>query len=167
MEFRRSTEADIYNIMDIIKQGQAYFRKSRIPQWQNGYPSFETIENDIKKSYGYVLVKDDIVVGTAAVSFDGEETYETIYDGKWLSNNAYAVIHRIAIASDYKGLGLASIIIKNVEELCLNRNVHSIKIDTHRDNLSMQRLLHKNGFQYCGIIYLMDKSERVAYEKLL
>lgn len=167
MEFRRSTEADIYNIMDIIKQGQAYFRKSRIPQWQNGYPSFETIENDIKKGYGYVLVKDDIVVGTAAVSFDGEETYETIYDGKWLSNNAYAVIHRIAIASDYKGLGLASVIIKNVEELCLKRDVHSIKVDTHRDNLSMQRLLQKNGFQYCGIIYLMDKSERVAYEKLL
>jgi hypothetical protein len=31
----------------------------------------------------------------------------------------------------------------------------------------MQRLLKKNDFQYCGIIHLEDKSERVAFEKIL
>lgn len=167
MEFRKSTEPDIKDIMNIVRQGQAYFRKNQIPQWLNGYPGYETIMNDIKKGYGYVLLRDKIITGTVAVSFDGEKTYENIYDGKWLSDGKYAVIHRIAVASDYKGLGFASVIIKNIEGICLLRDVHSIRADTHRANLSMQRLLKKNSFQYCGIIYLEDGSERIAFEKLL
>ena len=30
----------------------------------------------------------------------------------------------------------------------------SIRMDTHDDNLSMQRFLIKYGFEYCGTIYL-------------
>jgi hypothetical protein len=31
----------------------------------------------------------------------------------------------------------------------------------------MRRMLEKHGFVYCGIIYLQNGDERVAYEKLL
>lgn len=167
MEFRRSNEADINNIMDIIKEAQGYFKKQRIDQWQNNYPNPDTIRDDISNNYSYVLLKDNKIVGTAAISFDGEKTYGSIYNGQWISNNEYAVIHRIAVKSSYKGLGLASEIIKNVERICLDKDAHSIRIDTHKDNLSMQRLLQKNNFQYCGIIYLKDKSERMAFEKII
>ena len=102
-----------------------------------------------------------------SISFDGEKTYESIYEGKWITNNKFAVIHRIAVDNNYKGLGLSSKIIKYVEELCLNKDVYSIKIDTHEENISMQKLLEKNDFKYCGIIYLADKSKRVAFEKVL
>jgi RimJ/RimL family protein N-acetyltransferase len=116
--------------------------------------------------HSYVLLKDDNIVATVAVSFDGESTYNNIYDGKWLTNDKYAVIHRIAVDNTYKGLGLSSEIIKRIEELCVINNVHSIKVDTHRENLSMQRLLKKNNFEYCGIIYLLDGNERIAFEKI-
>jgi len=167
MKFRIAVEADINYIMSIIKQAQVYFKENGINQWQNNYPNFETIENDISNKKGYVLLKDNSIVGTSAVAFDREKTYEAIYKGQWISNNEYAVVHRIAVDSNYKGLGLASVIIKNIEEICLNKGVHSIKIDTHEENVSMQKLLHKNEFQYCGIIYLEDKSKRIAYEKTL
>ena len=39
-------------------------------------------------------------------------------------------------------------------------------MDTHEDNISMQRLLEKNNFKYCGIIYLEDGNKRIAFEKL-
>ena len=45
---------------------------------------------------------------------------------------------------------------KEVENLCKGNRVNNIKIDTHKDNISMQKLLEKNGFKYCGIIYLED-----------
>jgi hypothetical protein len=32
---------------------------------------------------------------------------------------------------------------------------------------SGERLLQKNGFKYCGIIYLEDQEERIAFEKIL
>lgn len=53
------------------------------------------------------------------------------------------------------------------ESLCRNRKIKSIKVDTHRDNLSMQALLKKNNFKYCGIIFLEDGAERIAFEKVL
>lgn len=167
MIFRQSVESDIPGIMDIIHQAQAYFKEQGIDQWQNGYPNREVILNDIKNHYGYVLLNDDRIVGTVSVSFDGEKTYESIYHGNWISHQEYAVIHRLAVDSNFKGTGLSSIMLKHIEEMCLQKGVHSIKLDTHKDNHSMQKLVKKNGFQYCGIIYLQDQSERIAFEKIL
>ena len=167
MEFRKAVEADVNNIMNIIKQAQAYFKENGINQWQNNYPNVEVINSDIANKSSYVLLKENNIVATAAVSFDGEKTYDAIYQGEWITDNEYAVIHRIAVDNSYKGLGLSSEIIKNVEKLCLNKGVYSIKIDTHEENISMQSLLKKNKFEYCGIIYLEDKSKRIAFEKTL
>ena len=167
MEFRKAVESDVNNIMNIIKQAQAYLKEQGINQWQDNYPNVETISNDIADKNSYVLLKDNNIVATAAVSFDGEKTYDSIYEGEWISNNEYAVIHRIAVDSNYKGLGLSSQIIKNVEQVCLNKGVNSIKVDTHEENISMQKLLKKNKFDYCGIIYLEDRSKRIAFEKIL
>ena len=36
--------------------------------------------------------------------------------------------------------------------------------DTHEDNLPMQRVLEKNGFQRCGTIFVEDGSPRIAYQ---
>lgn len=167
MIFRKATESDINGIMKIIKQAQDYFKENGIDQWQNNYPNTETIKDDIKDEYGYVLEDNGQIVGTVAVSFAGEKTYDIIYDGQWLSNDAYAVIHRMAVDNHYKGKGLSSVIIKHIEEICLKKSVRSIKIDTHAENISMQRLIKKNDFKYCGIIYVDDKSPRIAFEKRL
>jgi GNAT superfamily N-acetyltransferase len=167
MEFRRAFEEDINSIMNIIRQAQEYFREQGINQWQNNYPNFETIRNDINNNNSYVLLQDNIIVGTAAIIFDGDKNYDVIYHGTWISDNKYAAIHRIAVDSVNKGLGLASLILKHVEEMCLDMGIHSIRVDTHEENMSMQKFLNKNGFQYCGIIYLADKSKRIAFEKIL
>ena len=167
MEFRKTIKTDINSVMNIIRQAQEYFKEQGINQWQDNYPNPEVINTDITRGESYVLLKNNNIVATAAVSFDGEKTYESIYEGKWITKDKFAVIHRIAVDNNYKGLGLSSKIIKHVEELCLSKEVYSIKIDTHEENISMQKLLKKNDFKYCGIIYLEDKSKRVAFEKVL
>lgn len=167
MEFRKTTVNDIDNVMKIIKKSQEYFKSQGIDQWQDNYPNTEVIQNDINNNHSYVVVKDGDIVATTAISFDGESTYDEIHDGKWLSENDYAVIHRIAVDDTYKGLGIGAKIIKEVERYCNERKVNSIKVDTHEDNKSMQRLLEKCGFKYCGVIYLSDRNKRVAFEKVL
>jgi predicted GNAT family N-acyltransferase len=167
MEFRKTVKTDINDVMNIIRQAQVYFKELGINQWQNDYPNVEIINNDIDNENSYVLLKDNNIVATAAVSFEGEKTYDSIYEGQWISNKEYAVIHRIAVNNNYKGLGISSKIIRNVEQLCLKKSVYSIKVDTHEENLSMQKMLKKNQFQYCGVIYLEDGSKRIAFEKIL
>lgn len=166
MEFRKTIKSDVNNVMKIIKQAQDYFKSQGVDQWQNGYPNEETIENDIKNDESYVLEKDGEIVATTMLTFNGEPTYASI-QGKWLSNDKYATIHRVAVDNTHKGKGLSSQIIKYVEKNCLDKGIHSIKVDTHEDNTSMQRLLEKNDFKYCGVIYLEDDSKRIAFEKLL
>ncbi|MCM3570843.1 GNAT family N-acetyltransferase [Neobacillus mesonae] len=167
MVFRKTVNQDMDAIMHIIKQAQEYFKNQNIDQWQNNYPNPEVIEKDIQNGYSYVLEIDEKIAGTAAVSFDGEKTYQKIYNGHWVSNGEYAVIHRMAVDNECKGKGISSQIIKHVEELCLEKGVKSIKVDTHEENIPMQKLLQKNEFTYCGEIFLEDNSKRIAFEKVL
>ena len=53
------------------------------------------------------------------------------------------MIHRVAVVSHLKGIGLATELMKNVEKLALQNNVYSIKGDTHEDNKSMKECLRK------------------------
>ena len=97
MEFRIATISDINRIMDIIRQAQEYLRNKGVDQWQDNYPNLNIIRDDIEKRKGYVLEKDGQVVAIVAISFSDEKTYEKIYEGKWITENEYAVIHRIAV----------------------------------------------------------------------
>ena len=167
MEFRKSIKTDLLHIMKIIQQAQAYFKEQNIDQWQNNYPNEEVILSDMEKGNSYVMMKDGHIVGTTVISFEKEKTYDQIYEGKWLTNDDSGVIHRVAVDNSYKGLGLSHEIIKYTEKLCIEKGVHSIKVDTHKENIPMQKLLRKNGFEYCGIIYLENGAERLAFEKII
>lgn len=123
MEFRGAVFSDINKIMIIIKQAQEYLKQEGIDQWQNNYPNPEIIKNDIENKIGYVLVYNENIIGSVAVSFDGEKTYDYI-EGNWLSNNDYAVVHRIAISSEYKGQGFASIMLKT-SKVCVWKRVYT------------------------------------------
>lgn len=167
MEFRKAVKSDINSIMNIIRQAQEKLKSLEVDQWQNNYPNYKTIEEDINNENSYILLEDDRVIGTVAVIFGKEKTYDKIYHGQWLSNKEYITIHRMALDNAYKGTGLSSMILKEIEKICKNKDIHSIKVDTHRGNLAMQKFLEKNKFQYCGIIYLEDGKERIAYEKII
>lgn len=165
-EFRHSTTEDIPFIMGIIAQAQNYFKQLGVDQWQDGYPNTEVILNDIRNHNSYILIQDNKIIATAMISFDGEPTYTDI-DGRWLTNNPYAVVHRVAVESALKGQNIAGTVMAFAEKMCHERQVPCIRIDTHKENQSMQRVAVKNGFQYCGIIKVRNGAPRNAYEKIL
>jgi len=167
MRLRKSRENDLKYIIEIINEAKEFLKESKIDQWQQGYPNEEVILKDIENQHSYVLEDDNKIIGTVALSFDGEETYDLIYDGKWISNNEYAVIHRIAASKKCNIKGIGTEIIKNIEKICIDKGIENIKIDTHEKNLVMQKLLEKNNFKYCGVIYLEDKAKRIAFEKVI
>ena len=167
MDLIKAKYSDIDEIMEIIERAQEHFKNEGIDQWQNNYPNHEVIKEDIDNDNSYILKDGDKIVATTAVIFDGDPTYNTIYDGEWLSLGEYTVIHRMAVNFNRRGSGLASIFIKEIEKLSIDKEIYSIKVDTHRENIPMQRLLFKNAYKECGIVYLEDKGERIAFEKLL
>lgn len=157
MNIRKATNNDLDMIMLIVNQAKAYLKSQNIDQWQDGYPNEEVFSNDIKNDSLYVVVEKDEVIGVYCV-LDYEVTYNQI-DGKWLNDEPYIVIHRIAIRNDYKGQNVAGFIFNE-----LHRTNKNIRIDTHKENKSMINCLLKNDFKYCGVITLLSKAKRNAYQ---
>ena len=167
MEFRQAKISDLDQIVEIIELSKKYLKETKVDQWQDGYPAKEDLIRDIESRNSYVLTNKDEIVATTVISLDGESTYNSIFNGEWITNEDYIVMHRVAVHDKYKGKGIFKELIKEAEVLALNKGISSIKIDTHRDNISMQRAVVKNDFKKCGIIYLEDGSERIAFEKVL
>ncbi|HII4446362.1 GNAT family N-acetyltransferase [Clostridium perfringens] len=167
MEFRQANISDLDQIVEIIELSKKYLKETKVDQWQDGYPAKEDLRRDIESGNSYVLTNKDEIVATTVISLDGESTYNSIFNWEWITNEEYIVMHRVAVHEKYKGKGIFKELIKEAESLALNKGIFSIKIDTHRDNISMQRAVVKNDFKRCGIIYLGDGSERIAFEKVL
>lgn len=170
MEIRRTRKEDIAAIMPIFDEARKTIAALGIDQWQNGYPSREVIEGDVEKAQSYCVIKEGEIIATFALIDDGEPTYDKIFDGNWLTGDGkehYFAIHRVAISVKSRGSGISSQIIDFCADKARESGRSSLRIDTHKGNVVMRRMLEKNGFVYCGIIYLADGDERVAYEKTL
>lgn len=159
---RKATVKDIEAADKIYGCAREFMHKSGNPnQWTGGYPSLEVIKDDITKDRLYVCEEDGEILGVFCF-FEGEDpTYSTIEDGSWLNDAPYGVIHRIAVADAGRGRGVASFCFDYAFDNCGN-----VRIDTHRDNLPMQKSLIKNNFSRCGIIYLENGDERIAFQKI-
>ncbi len=165
MELKRATEADLPAIWTILQQAIEQRRREGSEQWQNGYPSEQTVRDDIAHGYAYVLLDRDTIVAYAAVIFGLDAAYEAI-DGEWLTLGRYAVLHRVATAAAVKGQGVATRLLERVEPLCIQNEVYSIRLDTNFDNAPMLHIVAKLGYVYCGEVFFQG-APRKAYEKVL
>jgi ribosomal protein S18 acetylase RimI-like enzyme len=169
MKMKLSTLEHIPAIMEIIEDAKAYLASLKIEQWQNGYPTAAQVEQDILKGESYVVLNNkNQVIATSMFTTNKESTYQII-EGSWIVDESknYGVIHRMAIKKEFRKLGLATLLFDEFHQQLKNRNIQSLKIDTHEDNLGMQALIKKLGYQYCGIIYTNYGAKRVAFEKVI
>ncbi len=171
MEIRKSQETDFTHIKAIYDSARAYFKSAGIDQWQSGYPSEETILQDIKAGESFVCSDEGRIIGVFMSAKKLDPSYESIADGWWRRDEGYVVLHRVAVHEDYRGKGIASEIVRFVERTFCPDGKGYLKADTHADNLSMQRMLTKNGFRRAGVIRLQEGKEkgakRVAFDKIL
>ncbi len=170
MKIRLSTFDDIPRIMTIIDDAKAYLASQNIDQWQNGYPNTDQVENDIKNGESYVVIKDDNqIMATSMFTLRKEPTYKEVIDGNWIisENEIYGVIHRMAIKKEFRKRGLATFLFDEFHQQLKNKNIQSLKIDTHEKNLGMQAAIKKLGYNYCGIIYTSYNAKRLAFEKVI
>lgn len=160
MEIRRTKPEELDQVMAVYAYARKFMAEHGNPtQWGTTKPAREEVIEDIASGNSYVCVKNGEIAATFFYKEGVDPTYIKIYDGAWVNEEPYAVVHRIASAKVIKGAG----------SFCLNwafEQCGNLKIDTHGDNIVMQNTLKKNGFVYCGIIYLENGEERLAYQKV-
>lgn len=161
MHIRKTNPNELKLIQTIYSEARNYMRMNgNSEQWVNGYPSDELLKKDIAEGISHVCVDDEEIVGVFSFTIGEDATYKKIYDGQWLNEKEYGVIHRLGVSSAKKGVGTVCL------DWCFQQ-IPNIRIDTHESNVPMQKLLIKNGYQECGIIYVNDGTPRVAFQKQL
>lgn len=159
---RKSTLADLPTILNLRDQAREIMRSyGNTFQWPDGYPHDDMFQKDIELGGSHVILdKKGEIVGTFALLPSPEVTYNVIYDGQWLNDKPYFVIHRIASTPGSHGV-LDSLLDYSESK------ADNIRIDTHEANIIMRKGLEKHGYQYCGIILLLNGDERLAFHKVI
>ena len=179
MEIRAAVLEDLPQMMAIYETARQFMRRTGNPdQWKDHYPPEEVVRKGIREGKAFLCVADGPqdggsrkapkkgeLLGTFYFAVEEDPTYRKIYEGAWLQEGAYGVVHRVASAG--RGRGFAKACFQWAQARCPALQAASLRIDTHRDNLVMQHVLEENGFTRCGIIYLEDGDERLAYERVL
>ncbi len=155
-----STQQDLYILMNIYEFARRFMQETGNPgQWIDGYPSEEVILGDINRNQSYLITDDNgVIVGTFCFFIGEDPTYANIYDGRWLNDKPYGVIHRLAGTGKVKGIG------DYCMQWCLEQ-CGNVRVDTHPDNKVMQTIFLRNGFTKCGIIYTHNGTPRIAFQK--
>lgn len=158
MKIRKTIKEDLAEVMKIYRSAQQFMIETGNPtQWGTFYPDEEMVIRDIENGFSHVCIRDGEIV--AVFYFDGnadEADYRKI-DGAWLNDEPYGVVHRIASKAGSHAGGFCI-------DWCVSE-CKNLRIDTHDDNLPMQRLLKRLGFTFCGRIELEHYGARIAYQK--
>lgn len=159
MKIKKADMNDLKEILNIYSYARRYMKAHKNPtQWGDDRPSESVIKNDITNGNSFVVIDNDVISGVFSFIIGEDETYKKIYEGKWLNDKAYGTVHRLA--GNGKSKGIFDFSMGYCEKL-----IDNIRIDTHKNNKIMQYLLSKRGYKKCGIIYVEDGSERLAYQK--
>ena len=182
MVIRPATPADIPALRPVFEAAKDIMRADgNLEQWSApGFPDDSLLLRDIARGGGFVIenrwpvgaghderktvmpgltghLAAPRIVAYFALLPSPEPTYDVI-DGAWLTDEPYGVIHRMASYPEVHG------IFSTIIDYATSRFAH-LRIATHRDIHIMQHLIKKHGFTYCGIIWLEDGTERLAYER--
>ena len=154
---RKAISADLPRIDEIYAYAREFMARTGNPnQWGKTNPPHEWLVEDIRQGLLYVICSGGEIHGVFYFYIGADPTYGSIEDGAWKYDASYGTIHRIA--SDGSGG-----ILKTAVEFCAGMSDH-IRIDTHHDNVIMQKAVAKLGFERSGIIHLANGDPRIAYE---
>lgn len=170
IEFVTAGPEHIDRMCEITEQAKSQLWGLGLDQWQSGYPSREIWLEDIRQACAYLAVEEGRILGMFAFQTTPDPSYEVI-EGRWLTDGAYASMHRVCVAGGCKGRGIAGKMFAHGFALAGEAGFAAVRIDTHPGDMPMQRALLKAGFEACGRIRLAGGCEaghlRIGFEKIL
>ena len=157
LSYRPAAAEDIPDIMQIVDDARESLKRFGVDQWQGPYPEKDVFEADIGREECFIVSHGEETAGFFTLSVKEEEDYSNITDGKWSSDLPYCVLHRSAVSAKYRGSGISEFLMKCVKQQCALFNRQVIRVDTHRKNKAMLKLLRDSGFSYRGNLIISSE----------
>ena len=167
--YRKATIDDLKQVMEAAEDARELLKEQGNGQWQDGYPNEDDFINDINNDRLFVVLdvnNPKIIAGVCALTYR-EEDYHHLYEGKWLTELPYIVMHRVAVKKKYRGQGYGKKLFEVFIDQAKVEGYRSLRIDTHEGNALMRHLITSFAFAYCGKAILTPNKDRMVFERVL
>ncbi|MCM1149881.1 MAG: GNAT family N-acetyltransferase [Butyricicoccus sp.] len=152
----------------MVAGARRHLKKHGIDQWQGGYPNEESFAADIARGECHIVTYGGESAGFFTLTRTPEEGYEHLADGRWSTAGPYCALHRLAVATRFRGSDMSRELMRAALELARSYDVGAVRADTHKKNKSMRALLAAFGFTYRGNVLVASEPghdpRRQAYD---
>jgi len=158
--------ADLPAIVALVQAVVPLMNASGNFQWTAEYPNAAVFENDITHNHLWVAELIGQLVGVAALTQDQDAEYA---DADWDAAEPALVTHRLAVAPEAQGMGVARALLLQAEHEAQALGLRTLRVDTNSENAATQRLFPKLGYRFAGEIKLAFRPglRFFCYEKRL
>ena len=156
---KKASGKDIENVLKLYSEVIDQIRDNESnPGWEHDiYPRKEDICEVINAEELYVGVKDNEIASAIVINNKSNDGYENV---KWnidADDEEIYYIHLVAVNQKYKKQGFAKKMLKYALDLAKENSIKSIRLRIHMNNLGIEPLYTKCGFQYVDTIYVVHK----------
>ncbi|MEP7320282.1 MAG: GNAT family N-acetyltransferase [Saprospiraceae bacterium] len=150
-DIEKATPDDFAEILELYHIATSVHKKLGIIQWDDEYPSGETLKENLESEVTWVIKVGDKIIATVTLDEDQDPQYKDI---QWAypSSNVL-VVHRVCIDPSFQGRGLAKRLMLFSETFARENNYEVIRFDAFLGNNASQRLYRNMGYHeaigYC------------------
>jgi len=144
-----ASDTDSKQIIFLLKEIAQWMKDNHIDQWQyllEGGDD-EEITQAIENQLTYMILKEDILIGTFTLSPTQSEWDVHIFGEEIVPDSLY--LHRLALAPSYMGKGIGKNIIQWILENVQTEKAY-LKLDCVGQNTKLNQFYQKSGFDYIG-----------------
>ncbi|PTS94742.1 N-acetyltransferase [Pedobacter sp. HMWF019] len=155
---------DINEVMCLIKEAISEMENNEISQWDDVYPNYKIVFDDIDTEAMFGIYKNLELAGIVVLDKNQSPEYSSV---EWeLNNDSPLVMHRLCVRPKFQGQGIAKQLLKFSEQFANNNSYTSIRLDAFSGNPSALNLYENNGYLKRGTV-TFRKGDFYCYEKTL
>ena len=137
----------VWNVIDrcrmaLVEQG--------IFQWDNLYPTRETVAEDILGGHLYVLTSSGSCCGVVTVDTKPEVQYTTV---QWATAKPALLIHRLCIEPTAQGCGFGRQLMTYIEEYGGRHRFAGIRLDAYSGNPRALEFYRQRHYREAGQVF--------------
>jgi ribosomal protein S18 acetylase RimI-like enzyme len=146
----RADDSHLEAAWTIITRCRAALSGTGIHQWDDVYPTRETVLQDLAHGALYMLVAGTGCQATIALDDRQEEAYGAL---SWSTEEPALVVHRLCVDPAFQGHGLAHRVMDFVEAHAQAHHYRSIRLDAYSGNPAATGLYRRRGYRAVGEVF--------------
>lgn len=155
IKIRKAYSHEIDDIAKLYFDLVSYMDSTKnYPGWKNGiYPTLKVAEAGFAEDSLYVATIASKIVGSCVLNNKQPEPYKT---AKWeCKTDKPLVVHTLCVNPNFQKQGIAQKLLNFVDELAIDKGIHSIRLDTSEPNIPAIKLYEKVGYKHVGNVDLL------------